>query len=323
MKLQDQYKRQHRKLRVSLTDRCNFRCPYCMPEKPRWMPAPHLLEREELIRLLRLFVAEMGIECIRLTGGEPLLRRDLLEIIRDLQPLREMGLKRISMTSNGVRLSTQAQALAQAGLDDINISLDSLEPDQFQRLSRGRYGLADVLTGIDAARDAGLPVKLNSVIIRDYNDDQILPLLRWAGTQQLELRYIEFMPLDDEDMWSRERVISAAQILARIQSSEPVHALPASADPARRYQLSGGQHFGIIATVSQPFCRRCDRLRITADGRLYTCLFGKEGTLLKGHIDDPEALKKIIAAAVLRKPPGYIEQAGYAEREVRMYHLGG
>ncbi len=321
--LTDRFARPQRKLRLSLTDRCNFRCPYCMPEKPRWLPAASLLSEDELVQIATVFVRDMGISCLRLTGGEPLLRKEVVHIVARLTQLREVGLHRLSMTSNGVRLAPLAQDLARAGLDDINISLDSLDLDQFQRLSRGRYGLADVLTGIQAAQEAGLDVKLNCVIIQGYNDDQILPLVHWAHSHAVELRFIEFMPLDDEALWRPERVISATQIIARLEQELPVEALPEDGSPARRYRLGNGQTIGIIATVSQPFCARCDRLRITADGRLYTCLFGREGTLLRGHAQDPERLAQIVRAAVLRKPQGYIAEPGYAQREVRMYHLGG
>ncbi len=323
MTLRDSQGRAHHKLRISLTDRCNFRCPYCMPEKPRWMPASQLLSREELRRIASIFVRDLGIECIRLTGGEPLLRRDVIAIVEDLASLEAQGLQRLSMTSNGVRLAPLARQLAGAGLQDINVSLDSLDPAQFQRLSRGRYGLADVLTGIRAARQAGLGVKLNCVIIRGYNEDQILPLLHWSRQHELELRFIEFMPLDDEALWTQERVVSSDEILATINQEMACEALPAVGSPARRYRLANGQAFGIIATVSAPFCARCDRLRLTANGRLYTCLFGKEGTALQGQAEDPARLRDIIRDAVLRKPAGYVAEPGYAEREVRMYQLGG
>ncbi|MGJ8670147.1 MAG: GTP 3',8-cyclase MoaA [Oceanococcus sp.] len=318
----DSYGRSHRKLRLSLTDRCNFRCPYCMPEKPRWMPASSLLPSDQLFRIADVFVRELGIRNIRLTGGEPLLRRDVVAIVQRLNELRAAGLRRLSMTSNAARLAHFAKDLREAGLDDINISLDSLNPEEFQRLSRGRYGPADVLTGIQSAQDAGLKVKLNCVIIRDYNGDQIMPLLEFSQQHNLELRFIEFMPLDDEAMWTPERVIESSEIIECVSAYHSVTALPIDGAPARRYVLDNGQQFGIIATVSQPFCQQCDRLRVTADGRLYTCLFGKEGTLLRGITEDTQLID-VIQQAVLRKPRGYIAEPGYAEREVRMYHLGG
>ena len=318
----DSFGRSHRKLRLSLTDRCNFRCPYCMPEKPRWMPASSLLPAAQLQRIADVFVRELGIRSIRLTGGEPLLRRDVVAIVKKLNELRHVGLQRLSMTSNAARLAHFAPDLRQAGLDDINISLDSLDPQEFQRLSRGRYGPGDVLTGIQSARDAGLAVKLNCVIIRDYNADQIMPLLEFAQQHEVELRFIEFMPLDDEALWTPQRVIEAQEILQQISNHHAVTALPNDGAPARRYRLSNGQEFGIIATVSQPFCKQCDRLRVTADGRLFTCLFGREGTLLSG-LNDEQQLVQAIRQAVLRKPQGYIAEPGYAQREVRMYHLGG
>lgn len=319
----DQHGRRKRKLRISITDRCNFRCPYCMPQKPRWRPARELLSAAQYLQLASHFVRDGGISQIRLTGGEPLLRRELLSIVQGLQSLRDSGLHRLSLSSNGVRLAALAADLVAAGLDDANISLDSLDPAQFARLSRGRYGLADVLTGIESARRAGLPLKLNSVIIRGYNDDQILPLARWAGEHGLELRFIEFMPLDDEALWSRDRVVSAADIRRTLEQDAPLLGLPSDGSPARHYQLPSGQRIGIIATVTEPFCGDCDRLRITADGRLFSCLFGTEGTALLPHLDDPERLAQTIRDAVWRKPAGYVTAPGYATREVRMYQLGG
>ena len=321
--LEDEFGRRKRKLRLSVTDRCNFRCPYCMPDKPRWMPAPELLSAAELVGLARHFIRSQGISQIRLTGGEPLLRRELPEIVAGLNALREDGLSRLSLSSNGVRLAARAGELAAAGLEDANISLDSLDPEQFARLSRGRYGLADVLAGIQAAQDAGLGVKLNSVIIRGYNEDQVLPLAHWARDHGLALRYIEFMPLDDEALWSQERVVTAAEIRATLAREGAVSILPSDGSPARQYRLANGQQIGIIATVTEPFCGDCDRLRVTARGDLFTCLFGKEGTALKPHLNAPELLDRTIRSAVARKPRGYIDSPGYVEREVRMYQLGG
>lgn len=321
--LADSQGRVHRKLRVSITDRCNFRCPYCMPEQPRWLPASQLLRAEQIAALAKVFVEHHGIEAIRVTGGEPLLNKQLPEILQRLNALRAAGLQRLSLTSNAARLAALAQVLIDSGVDDLNISLDSLDSEQFRRLSRGRYGLADVLAGIHAARRVGLPVKINAVIIRDYNEDQVLPLLRWAMAEDLELRFIEFMPLDDEQMWSQDKVVSSAEMLQQISAEFSLEQQADDGSPARRYRLSSGQCFGIIATVTQPFCARCDRLRITATGELYTCLFGREGTLLSGLLDQPAELKQAIENAVMRKPPGYIAHPGYVEREVRMYHLGG
>ncbi len=319
--LADARGRRKRKLRISVTDRCNFRCPYCMPEKPRWEPLSEHLSRAETVDLARLFVDEMGIENIRLTGGEPLLRRDLARMVGELRALD--GLQRLSLTSNGVRLAAQAQSLADAGLDDVNVSLDALDPERFARLSRGRYGPGDVIAGIDAARRAGLGVKINTVIIRDHNEDEILPLARWARAQDLELRYIEFMPLDDSQLWNRARVVESREILARLRPHFQIRALPRDGAPAARYALGGGPAIGIIATVSDPFCGDCDRLRLTAAGELFTCLFGRSGTALRPLLDDRPRLRSVIRDAVWRKPAGYASQPGYVERPVRMFQLGG
>lgn len=321
----DRHGRRKRKLRVSLTDRCNFRCPYCMPEQPDYMPRRDRLTRAELQRLLGLFVRELGITELRLTGGEPLLRRDLEGIIADCQALRDDGLQRISLTSNGALLARRAEALKAAGLDDLNISLDALTPATFARLSGGR-AVAPVLEGIRAARDAGLPTKLNAVVVRDVNVDEILPLARFAIAERVPLRYIEFMPLDGRGEWSRERVVPEAEILAELQREFAITAEPRGNAPATSYRIGDGEQLGIIATVSNPFCANCDRLRITADGSLYPCLFSQRGTPLRDALRDgtaDAALLDTIRGAVWNKEAGYIAQPGYVERPIAMHHLGG
>ncbi len=321
--LTDRLGRTKRKLRISITDRCNLRCPYCMPEKPQWLPKSDLLSAPQIGQLARFFVAEMGIQRIRLTGGEPLLRPELPQIISALQDLREQGLERVSLTSNGVRLARLAQALRDAGLDDVNVSLDARDPQRFARLSEGRYGLADVEAGIDAARRAGLKVKINSVIIRGYNETEVLPLARWARAADLELRYIEFMPLDGRGLWTQERVFSSAEIQTALATEFPVSTLARGHDPAAYFDLGAGQRIGIISTVSDPFCGDCDRLRLTATGELFSCLFGREGRPLRALLDKPQALEAAVRDTVWHKPAGYAEQPGYVERPVRMYQMGG
>ncbi|HET7797253.1 MAG TPA: GTP 3',8-cyclase MoaA, partial [Nevskia sp.] len=278
--IHDRFGRIKRKLRISLTDRCNFRCPYCMPETPEFMERADRLSRAELSRILMLFVAELGVNRLRLTGGEPLLRRDLEGIIEDAQALRAFGLERISLTTNAALLEKRAAGLKTAGVDDLNISLDAIDPTIFAKLSGGR-SIKPVLAGITAARDAGIPIKLNAVIIRGINEGEILPLARYAARERLPLRYIEFMPLDGRGEWTRERVVPQADILAALRTEFAVHALPRSNDPAAYYELDDGNEVGIIATVSNPFCASCDRLRITADGSLYPCLFSKTGISLR------------------------------------------
>jgi len=330
--VQDRFGRVKRKLRVSLTDRCNFRCPYCMPETPDFMPRADRLTRPELLRLLRLFVSELGVTRIRLTGGEPLLRRDLEAVIAECGELRALGLERISLTTNAALLAHRAESIKRAGLDDLNISLDALTPATFARLSGGRE-VAPVLAGVRAARDAGLSLKLNTVVIRDMNEDEILPLTRWSVREGLSLRFIEFMPLDGRGEWSRERVVSEAEILARLRTEFALEALPRGNDPAAYYRVRDqrsrsetSNQIGVIATVSNPFCASCDRLRITADGALYPCLFSQRGTslreLMRSGVDDA-ALAASIRNTVWHKDAGYAAHPGYVARPIAMNSLGG
>lgn len=321
----DRFGRIKRKLRISLTDRCNFRCPYCMPERPEFMDRADRLSRAELSRVLMLFVAELGVNRLRLTGGEPLLRRDLEGIIEDAQALRPFGLERISLTSNAALLEKRAASLKAAGVDDLNISLDAIDPAIFAKLSGGR-GIRPVLAGIGAARDAGIPIKLNAVIIRGINESEILPLARYAAREQLPLRYIEFMPLDGRGEWSRDRVVPQADILDALRAEYAVTALPRSNDPAAYYQLDGGPDVGVIATVSNPFCASCDRLRITADGALYPCLFSQHGISLRDPMRagaDDAALSALIRTTVWNKDAGYAANPGYSDRPIAMNSLGG
>ncbi|HEY1077444.1 MAG TPA: radical SAM protein, partial [Fontimonas sp.] len=227
--LRDARGRTKRKLRLSLTDRCNLRCLYCMPEKPVWLPRTERLSRDELVELARVFIRDLGITELRLTGGEPLLRSDVVEIVRDLDALRPLGLARIAMTSNGGLLPRYAAELKAAGLDDLNVSLDAIDAETFRRLTRG--DVHAVLRGIAAAQDAGLPVKLNCVVVRDYNEDQVLPLARWAQQAGLPLRFIEFMPLDGRGLWTRDKVVTEAEILDAVGREFSVRRLPRTAEP--------------------------------------------------------------------------------------------
>ena len=330
--LRDRYARVKRKLRVSLTDRCNFRCPYCMPDSPDFLDRAERLSRAELQRLLRLFIGELGVTRLRLTGGEPLLRRDLESVIAECGELRALGLERISLSTNAALLARRAAGLKAAGLDDLNISLDALTPATFAKLS-GNREVQPVLDGITAARDAGLPLKLNAVIVRGINEDEILPLTRWAMRQKLPLRFIEFMPLDGRGEWSRQRVVSEAEILQGLRAEFDVAALPRGNDPASYYSLHGADlagavapEIGVIATVSNPFCASCDRLRLTSDGKLYPCLFSPKGTSLRdplrGGASDTE-LGQLIRNTVWHKDAGYVAHPGYAERPIAMNTLGG
>lgn len=322
--LRDARGRRKRKLRLSLTDRCNLRCVYCMPEKPRWLPRGYLLERGELLRLAQMFVGELGITDIRLTGGEPLLRPDVVEIVAALDGLRALGLERIAMTSNGMALPRHARALREAGLDDLNISLDAFDPQVFRRLTGGE--VAPVLRGIDVARVAGIPFKLNSVAIRGHNEDQVLPLVRWAKGEGIALRFIEFMPLDARGGWSADRVVSEAEILAALRPHFEIAPEPETDDPARYYRLDDAYRLGIISTVSRPFCRRCDRVRVSATGELYSCLFSNSGadlkTLLRSGTGAAQ-LQSRVRDHVWNKEAGYVANPGYAGRPITMHLMGG
>jgi cyclic pyranopterin phosphate synthase len=314
-----------RKLRVSLTDRCNYRCVYCMPLRPAWQLRSEILSFEELRRLIELFVGRFGIGQIRLTGGEPLVRAGAAEFVAMLAPLRARGLKRISLSSNGVLLRRYALALAQAGLDDVNVSLDSLSAERFSRLTDGG-DVRDVLAGINAAREAGLAVKVNAVVIRGMNDADIVDLARWAVAEDIALRFIEFMPLDARGFWSADKVVSESEIITRLRTNFSVRPLPRGSEPARYYLLDGKVLIGVISTISRPFCADCDRVRITATGQLHACLFAAAGADLRralrsGESDDELAARA--AFAVRRKPRGFAEYRDADRRAAKMNVLGG
>ncbi|WP_036137161.1 GTP 3',8-cyclase MoaA [Luteibacter sp. 9135] len=319
----DRHGRTKRKLRISLTDRCNFRCTYCMPEHPDWLPRSTLLAREEVVRLAGLFV-DSGIDQIRLTGGEPLLRRDLLECVRDIDALRERGLRRLSMTTNASRIAPRAAELVAAGIDDFNVSLDAVDPDTFRRLTRRE--IAPVLDGIAALVDAGARIKLNAVVIRGDNEKDVVPLLEWAMARNIPLRYIEYMPLDAPGQWKRDAVVSEAEMLAAIRATHHVDDLPRGHDPSTPYLVDGRYALGVISTVSNPFCSTCDRLRLTATGELFTCLFSPLGTPLgtrmrEGVADD--VLAEQVRRAVWLKEAGYASRPGPVDRPLTMHAMGG
>lgn len=321
--LQDRFGREKRKLRLSLTDRCNFRCRYCMPEHPQWLPGRELMDRQELVRLATLFV-DAGIEELRLTGGEPLLRNDVVACVAALSRLRKRGLKRLSMTTNGSRLPVLLDDLIEAGLDDLNISLDAVDEPRFQALT-GRP-LAPVLNGIEMARNSGIALKLNAVLIQGYNDDQILPLVAWARSRRLPLRFIEYMPLDEPGRWREDQVVSEAHILETLAEHHHVQVLPRSSRPATQYRLDDDYTLGVISTVTRPFCASCDRLRLTANGHLYTCLFSGQGhdllTPLR-HGESDSTLRQRIEQQVWHKDAGYAATPGPVARPITMHGMGG
>jgi cyclic pyranopterin phosphate synthase len=286
-------------LRISVTDRCNLRCAYCMPEESyTWLPKPDVLTFEELRTVVRAFV-RLGLSKVRLTGGEPLLRRDLPHLVAMLaaEPLSDLAL-----TSNGVLLREQAAALRDAGLGRLTVSLDTLRPERFTALTR-RDGLGAVLDGIEAALAAGFAeLKLDTVVLRGTNDDELGDLLRFARARGAELRFIEYMDVGGATQWSSERVVSRAEILARVEAElgpARLAAEPRLSSPAERFVLEDGTAFGIIASTTAPFCGACDRARLTADGRLLACLYAHDGIDLRGLLRsgcDEEALAARLAA---------------------------
>jgi cyclic pyranopterin phosphate synthase len=336
----DQFGRGKRKLRISVTDRCNFKCVYCMPEHPEWMKKHDLLSFEELYQFCD-FMVRRGIEFIRITGGEPLMRQGVVHFVAQLQNLKKLGLKRISMTSNAHYLKQYAQALKHAGLDDLNISLDSLDATQFKQLTQ--KDLAPVLDGIRAAQAVGLPIKINSVLMNGINDNQILPLARWSVQQKVTLRFIEFMPLDGDRKWSTEHVVSEQHILETLatefavttQAHDSAHE---NSNPARQY-LINEYPIGIISTITNSFCGTCDRVRLTAQGEFYNCLFAPQGLNLKAEIKaltSSEPLSEVslngaLSRYIWNKEQGFhaIEQRlnsqslAKSSRKISMHMLGG
>jgi cyclic pyranopterin phosphate synthase len=320
MTLLDRFARPLGSLRLSVTDRCNMRCRYCMPEDDYvWLPRASLLTFEEMARLTGVF-AGLGARKVRLTGGEPLLRHDLPTLVAMLR--RDPRIEDLALTTNGLLLARHAGALGAAGLDRVTVSLDTLVPEralEFARTSRH----ADILAGIAAARDAGLPVKLNTVVIRGFNDDELVPLLEHARAAGAELRFIEYMDVGGATRWSMDDVVPQREILERLAREvgpiEPVPE-PGSRAPAERFRLADGTVFGVIASTTRPFCRDCDRSRLTADGTWYLCLYAEGGVDLRAPLRagaDDAALAEIVRAAWrARADRGAELRAGSAERGV-------
>ncbi|MDI3297988.1 MAG: GTP 3',8-cyclase MoaA [Bacillota bacterium] len=322
--LVDRFGRVVRKLRISVTDRCNFRCQYCMPsENVRWLPRSEILTFEEIARLARVAVG-LGVQRVRLTGGEPLARPEMEVLVEQLAAIE--GLRDLSMTTNGYFLPEKAEALRRAGLGSLNISLDSLRRDRFAELTR-RDTFERVLEGIRAALAAGFPVKINTVLMRGINEDEVTDFIEWGRQMGVRVRFIEFMPLDGDRRWSRERVVTADEILAEAAKLGPVESVEADPhQPARAYRVAGVE-FGIIASVSRPFCHQCDRIRLTADGKIRNCLFALEETDLRGPLRsgaDDEALAAVMRGAVWSKWEGHlINRQDFRQPERAMYAIGG
>jgi cyclic pyranopterin phosphate synthase len=324
----DQFGRVVTNLRISVTDRCNFRCRYCMPEEGmKWINRKEILTFEETLRLAKLFIS-LGINKIRLTGGEPTLRKDLAKLIAMLAPLP--GLKDLSMTTNGFLLKELAGEFYRAGLRRINVSLDSLSPDRFTTMAR-RDGYQKVMAGLEElAKYPIRPVKINTVIMKGFNDDEVLPLVEFARERDYQVRFIEFMPLDGEGVWSRDKVTTTAEILAIIRSRYEVLPKETRADhvPADTFYFTDGKgEVGFISSVSEPFCDSCNRVRITADGHFRNCLFAIEETDLKTPMragaSDAE-LAELIRADIWQKWAGHqINMATFVKPERNMSQIGG
>ncbi|MGD8214134.1 GTP 3',8-cyclase MoaA [Aestuariimicrobium sp. Y1814] len=331
MALEDNYGRIHRDLRISLTDHCNLRCTYCMPaEGVPWLPRQSLLSPEELMRIVRIGLNE-GITEVRLTGGEPLLRPDVVEIVARIAALRrpDGSHPEVSITTNGIGLSKIAPALKDAGLTRVNISLDTLDAERFHRLTR-RNRLADVIAGIDAAIAANLrPIKINAVPMREVNLDEVGALLDWCLARGLELRFIEQMPLDAGKIWDRRTMVTQAEmieLLSRDHELTPIQ--DRGAAPAERFLVDGGPGVvGIIASVTAPFCGACDRLRLTADGQLRSCLFARGESDLRGPLREgasDEELAQVFHTCLAGKLPGHgINEPGFLQPDRPMSAIGG
>ncbi|MET9020410.1 GTP 3',8-cyclase MoaA [Actinopolymorpha sp. NPDC004070] len=328
--LLDSFGRVATDLRVSLTDRCNLRCTYCMPaEGLAWLPGPELLTNDEVVRLVEVAVCRLGVREVRFTGGEPLVRRGLVDIVS--RTARLSPRPEISLTSNGIGLTRLAAPLREAGLDRINVSLDTLRPDTFARLTR-RDRWNDVVDGLAAAADAGLtPVKVNSVLMRGTNDHEAPDLLAWCLERGYELRFIEQMPLDAQHGWDRKTMVTADEIIERLEARFSL----VSDDPSRRgsapaesFLVDGGPgRVGVIASVTRPFCGDCDRVRLTADGQVRNCLFARSEsdlrTALRAGADDAELARRWQDAMAGKLPGHGIDDPSFLQPARPMSAIGG
>jgi cyclic pyranopterin phosphate synthase len=321
----DPYGRTVRDLRISVTDRCNFRCQYCMPaEGMQWLPRAEILSFEEIERFARICVNHFGFNGIRLTGGEPLVRAHLPDLVERLAAL---GVD-IALTTNGATLRLHAAALVAAGLTRINISLDSLQRERFLELTR-RDELDRVLDGVDSALDAGLqPVKINVVMMRGINDDEIVDFAEYGRAKGVTVRFIEFMPLEAGDVWTDDLVVPADEIIETISEAFPIEPVVRGNEPAERWRYSDGNgEVGVIASVTKPFCGNCDRVRLTAEGQFRTCLFAVDEfdmrSLLRNEASD-EAIAEAISTAVGTKWAGHsIGQVNFIRPKRTMSQIGG
>lgn len=329
--LRDSYGRAIRDLRVSLTDRCNFRCFYCLPHgEPPIAPKEQMLSFEEIEYVCEIFVS-LGIEKLRLTGGEPMLRRDIETIIRKLSRFKSAGLIDLALTTNGYFLPERARSLKEAGLDRVTISLDSLKGDVFKRMT-GVDVLEKVLAGITAAKEAGLePIKINAVIVRGHNETEVADFAAFAREHDVKMRYIEFMPLDSGHEWSRADVVSGKEIRERINERFPLVNVDAArgSETSARFRFADGApgEVGIIAPVTEPFCGACSRIRLTADGQIRTCLFSTVEHSLRDVVRSGASRAEIveyIESVILKKEPRhFINDPGFVAPSRTMSFIGG
>jgi cyclic pyranopterin phosphate synthase len=325
--LVDSLGRIHSSLRLSVIDRCNLRCQYCMPaEDVTFLPSQQWLPFPLVARLVQI-LARCGVHKVRLTGGEPLMRPGLADLVRRLSQI-EPSLE-IALTTNGMLLADQVDEFRHAGLDRLNISLDTLSESTFQRLTR-RPGLHRVLQGIDAAIRCGIPSKLNALILRGINDQEIIPLVEFAASRQMAIRFIEFMPLDADRAWTQQSVVRGDEIRETIEkhfgSLLPVDRGDPS-QPAEDYRLPGGTEIGWIDSVSKPFCAACNRLRLTAEGRMRNCLFGREewdlSELLRSGANDSQILQVVRDCVAAKHPSHGIDRKDFQPPTRAMYQIGG
>jgi cyclic pyranopterin phosphate synthase len=329
MVLRDKFGREIRDLRISVTDRCNFSCVYCKSaDRQNYFPQRELLSWDEFLRLSRILVA-LGIRKVRVTGGEPLLRKGVVDFISRLGQID--GLQDVAITTNGYLLPELAGELAAAGSPRVTVSLDSLDGAKFTRMTRTPRSLEKVMAGIDAALEAGLkPVKVNIVLVRGFNDDEMVDFARLARKRDIILRFIEFMPLDADHSWKRELVVTAREIVAAIAPVFPLVEEPrhSPSETALRYRFADGQgEIGIIAPVSIPFCGQCSRIRLTADGKLRTCLFSMEERdvrhLVRNGATDSD-IERFFIDAVDQKEPGHrINEPDFVQPDRTMVYIGG
>jgi len=324
--LTDKFGRQITDLRISVTDRCNFRCVYCRSANPEMhMPANELLEWDEYERLARLLVG-LGIRKVRVTGGEPLVRPGLVGFIARL---KRIGVQDLSMTTNGYTLAGHCERLVAAGMNRINISLDSLNREKFEKITRTKT-FDQVIAGIDAAQASKLrPVKVNGVLVRGINDDEVEAFAEFARDRDLIMRFIEFMPLDADRAWTRDMVVTGEEVYRRISAIWPlVPVVHERSETARKFRFADGRgEIGLINPVSQPFCGHCSRLRLTADGKLRTCLFSKEDhdlkPLLRGGASDGEISDRILSIVAQKEKGHRINEPGFLPPSRTMVFIGG